>query len=131
MRSNPGKSIELKGAKSNNLQNGDIKINLGTFIAVSRVSGNGKSSLIIHALYKAALKHVEQTLKIHPGEYDSIHGLENIDKKIDINQAPIGRTPRSNPSTYTGAFTPIRDWYTALPQNYVVIKLADFPLMGW
>jgi len=112
----PGKFIELKGAKSNNLQNVDIKINLGTFTVVSGVSGGGKSSLIIHTLYKAALKYVEHTLKVHPGEHDSIHGLEHIDKIIDINQAPIGRTPRSNPATYTGAFTPIRDWFTALPE---------------
>ncbi|MGI4776449.1 MAG: ATP-binding cassette domain-containing protein, partial [Janthinobacterium lividum] len=76
----------------------------------------GKSSLIINTLYKAALKFLEQTSKIHPGQYDSIRGLEYIDKIIDINQSPIGRTPRSNPATYTGAFTPIRDWFTELPE---------------
>lgn len=110
------KVIELVGARSNNLQNVSLAVKLGTFTVVSGVSGGGKSSLIIHTLYKAALKHLEPTSKIHPGEYDYIKGLEYIDKIIDINQAPIGRTPRSNPATYTGAFTPIRDWFTELPE---------------
>ncbi|RYE05697.1 MAG: excinuclease ABC subunit UvrA [Rickettsiaceae bacterium] len=113
----PDKSIQLIGAKSNNLQNIDIEIKLGTFTAVSGVSGSGKSSLIINTLYKAALKFLDQKPKIHPGQYDSIKGLEYIDKIIDINQSPIGRTPRSNPATYTDAFTPIRDWFTELPES--------------
>lgn len=115
----PGKEIELIGAKANNLHNLSIKINLGTFVAVTGVSGSGKSSLIIHTLYKAALKALEPSSKIYPGEYESIKGLEHIDKIIDINQSPIGRTPRSNPATYTGAFTPIRDWFTELPESKI------------
>jgi len=73
--------------------------------------------LIIHTFYKAALKYLEPRTKIYPGEFESIKGLEHIDKVIDINQSPIGRTPRSNPATYTGAFTPIRDWFADLPES--------------
>jgi len=113
----PNKAIELKGARSNNLRNIDIQVKLGTFTVVTGVSGGGKSSLIIHTLYKAALKILELSSKVYPGEYDSITGLENIDKIIDINQSPIGRTPRSNPATYTGTFTHIRDWFTELPES--------------
>ncbi len=113
------KSIVLKGANSNNLKDVDIAIKLGTFTVVTGVSGSGKSSLIIHTLYKAALKYLEPASKVHPGTYQSISGLEYIDKIIDINQSPIGRTPRSNPATYTGAFTPIRDWFTELPESKI------------
>ncbi|AZL15495.1 excinuclease ABC subunit UvrA [Rickettsiales endosymbiont of Stachyamoeba lipophora] len=112
----PGKFLILEGARSNNLHNCDIKIPLGTFCAVTGVSGGGKSTLIIHTLYKAAIKNLEGAKAI-PGEYDRLSGLESIDKIIDINQSPIGRTPRSNPATYTGAFGPIRDWYVALPES--------------
>ncbi|MCC2646467.1 MAG: uvrA [Rickettsiaceae bacterium] len=111
-----GKAIELKGAKSNNLKNVDIKVNLGTFTVVTGVSGSGKSTLILQTLYKAAIKKLEGS-KVTPGLYDSITGLEYVDKIIDIDQSPIGRTPRSNPATYTGAFTPIRDWFTELPES--------------
>ncbi len=113
------KEIELIGAKANNLHNVNLKLKLGTFNAVTGVSGSGKSSLIIHTFYKAALKYLEPKTKIYPGEFESIQGLEYIDKIIDINQSPIGRTPRSNPATYTGAFTPIRDWFTDLPESKV------------
>lgn len=116
-RAAANKAIELIGAKSNNLQNVDIKIRLSNFTVVTGVSGSGKSTLIIHTLYKAALKHLEPTAKVHPGRYDEIRGLEYIDKIIDINQSPIGRTPRSNPATYTGAFTLIRDWFVELPES--------------
>ena len=112
----PGKFIQLKKASSNNLKDVDLKIALGTFTAITGVSGSGKSSLVIHTLYKAALKKLEPKSRIYPGAYESIKGLDNIDKIIDINQSPIGRTPRSNPATYTGAFTPIRDWFTELPE---------------
>jgi len=112
-----GKYIELKGARSNNLQNVNFKLPLGTFSVVTGVSGSGKSSLIIHTFYKAALKKLENLSKLHVAEYDSIVGLEYIDKIIDIDQSPIGRTPRSNPATYTGAFTHIRDWFTELPES--------------
>ncbi len=107
------KFIEIKGARANNLRNVDVKIPLGTFTAVTGVSGSGKSSLTIHTLYKAAVKRLHGAKAI-PGEHDSISGLEYIDKVIEIDQSPIGRTPRSNPATYTGAFTPIRDWFSAL-----------------
>lgn len=112
----PGKFMELKGARENNLQNVNVKIPLGTFTVVTGVSGSGKSSLIIHTFYKAAQKKIEQLSKINVGDFDSITGFEHIDKIIDIDQSPIGRTPRSNPATYTGAFTLIRDWFTALPE---------------
>ncbi|WP_342278619.1 MULTISPECIES: excinuclease ABC subunit UvrA [unclassified Candidatus Tisiphia] len=110
-----GKVIALTGAISNNLQDVNITIPLSSFTAITGVSGSGKSSLIIHTLYKAALKFLEPSSKNFPGEYKSIKGLEYIDKVIDINQSPIGRTPRSNPATYTGAFTHIRDWFAELP----------------
>ncbi|MFN7038646.1 MAG: excinuclease ABC subunit UvrA [Alphaproteobacteria bacterium] len=111
-----GKSIELKGATANNLKNVDIKIPLGTFSCVTGVSGGGKSSLIIHTLFKAGMKLLENT-KATPGPYESLKGFEYIDKIIEIDQSPIGRTPRSNPATYTGAFTPIRDWYVELSES--------------
>ncbi len=113
--SSSGKVIALTGAVSNNLQDVNVTIPLSSFTAITGVSGSGKSSLIIHTLYKAALKFLEPSSKIFPGEYKSITGLEYIDKVIDINQSPIGRTPRSNPATYTGAFTHIRDWFAELP----------------
>jgi len=116
LRTGNNKAILLTGATSNNLQNVSINIPLGTFTVVTGVSGSGKSSLIIHTLYKAVIKYLEPSSKIYPGPYESIKGLEHIDKIIDINQSPIGRTPRSNPATYTGAFTHIRDWFTELPE---------------
>lgn len=114
-----GKALELKGATANNLHDVDVKIQLGTFTVVTGVSGSGKSSLIIHTFYKAVMQKLEGSTKIHPGEYRSLTGLEYIDKIIDIDQSPIGRTPRSNPATYIGAFTPIRDWFTELSESKI------------
>ena len=107
--------IEVTGARENNLKNVHAKIPAGTFTCVTGVSGGGKSSLIIDTLYAAAAKRLMKA-RTHPGAHDDILGLEYIDKVIDIDQAPIGRTPRSNPATYTGAFTPIRDWFAGLPE---------------
>jgi excinuclease ABC subunit A len=111
------KYIELKGANAHNLKNVDIKIPLGTFSVVSGVSGSGKSTLILDTLYPAALKMLEPSSKVIPCAFKELKGIENIDKIIDIDQSPIGRTPRSNPATYTGAFTIIRDWFTNLPES--------------
>ncbi|NDB84264.1 MAG: excinuclease ABC subunit UvrA [Alphaproteobacteria bacterium] len=112
-----GKFIELIGARANNLKSVDIKIPLGTFTSITGVSGGGKSSLINHTLFRAAQKKLDPSAKDTPGQYDKIYGVEFIDKIIDIDQSPIGRTPRSNPATYTGAFTPIRDWFAGLPES--------------
>lgn len=110
------KVIGIKGATSNNLRNIDVDIPLGVFTCVTGVSGGGKSSLVIHTLYKAITKKLNGT-KVTPGPHRAITGLETIDKIIEIDQSPIGRTPRSNPATYTGAFGPIRDWFTNLPES--------------
>ena len=110
-----GKFLELTGAKTNNLKNVDLKIPLGTFTCVTGISGGGKSSLILETLCKAIDKELNGS-RIPTGKYDKLIGLENIDKVIDIDQSPIGRTPRSNPATYTGVFTNIRDWFAGLPE---------------
>jgi excinuclease ABC subunit A len=109
------KRIVINGARANNLKNVKAEIPLATFTCVTGVSGGGKSSLVIETLYKAIAKRMHGSRDM-PGAHDSISGLEFIDKIIEIDQSPIGRTPRSNPATYTGAFTPIRDWYAALPE---------------
>jgi excinuclease ABC subunit A len=110
-----GEKIVIKGARANNLDNVTAGIPLGTFTCVTGVSGGGKSSLVIETLYKAAARRL-MGARLHPGEHDAVEGLEFVDKIIDIDQSPIGRTPRSNPATYTGAFTPIRDWFAGLPE---------------
>jgi excinuclease ABC subunit A len=126
IRRRPGKTVEGKkgtqtqylevlGARENNLKNVHAKVPLGTFTCVTGVSGSGKSSLIIDTLYAAAAKRLMKA-RTTPGAHDEIRGLEYLDKVIDIDQSPIGRTPRSNPATYTGAFTPIRDWFAGLPE---------------
>ena len=107
--------IEVIGARENNLKNVHAKVPVGTFTCVTGVSGSGKSSLTIDTLYAATARRLMKA-RVHPGAHDEIRGLEYIDKVIDIDQSPIGRTPRSNPATYTGAFTPIRDWYAGLPE---------------
>jgi excinuclease ABC subunit A len=110
-----GQKIKVRGARGNNLQNVDIDIPLGAFVCVTGVSGGGKSTLIIETLYKAIARTLNGA-RDTPAEHDKIEGLEFLDKIVDIDQSPIGRTPRSNPATYTGAFTPIRDWFTGLPE---------------
>ena len=115
-RKGNGKFLELKGAKTNNLKNVDVKIPLGTLTCVTGVSGGGKSSLILETLCKALDKEINGA-RIHGAIYDKIIGADNIDKIINIDQSPIGRTPRSNPATYTGVFTNIRDWYAALSES--------------
>ena len=110
-----GRSIRVKGARANNLKNVSAEIPLGVFTCVTGVSGGGKSTLLIDTVYKAAARKLMGTREA-PAVHDRIEGLELLDKIIDIDQSPIGRTPRSNPATYTGAFTPIRDWFAGLPE---------------
>lgn len=114
-RKGNGKFIGVKGARTNNLKNVTLKIPLGTLTCVTGVSGGGKSSLILETLFKGLNKELNGSRE-PTGVYDELIGLENIDKIIDIDQSPIGRTPRSNPATYTGLFTYIRDWFAALPE---------------
>ena len=110
-----GQDIEVIGATGNNLHNVSATIPLGTFTCVTGVSGSGKSTFTIDTLYRAASKKLMGSMEI-PLPHKSIKGLEFVDKVIDIDQSPIGRTPRSNPATYTGAFTPIREWFAGLPE---------------
>ncbi len=117
-RKGNGKYIEIKGASENNLKNIDVRIPLGKMVCVTGVSGSGKSSLINEILYKAIAAEMYGSRE-KPGKYRKITGIENIDKIIDINQSPIGRTPRSNPATYTGVFTHIRDLFASLPEAKV------------
>ncbi|HEV8507843.1 MAG TPA: excinuclease ABC subunit UvrA [Chitinophagaceae bacterium] len=114
-RKGNGKFIELKGVKGNNLQNVDVKFPLGKFIVVTGVSGSGKSTLINETLYPLLAKHAYGS-RVTPLEYKSIKGLDNIDKVIEIDQSPIGRTPRSNPATYCGFFTDIRTLFASVPE---------------
>ncbi|MBX3487945.1 excinuclease ABC subunit UvrA [Parvibaculum sp.] len=111
-----GKWLKVTGAKENNLKNVTAEIPLGVFTCVTGVSGGGKSTLLIETIYKAVARRLNNTRE-HPGAFDEIFGLDHLDKIIDIDQSPIGRTPRSNPATYTGAFTFIRDWFAELPES--------------
>ncbi len=117
-RRRPGhrkQALTVKGARANNLKNITVAFPLGTFTCITGVSGGGKSTLVVETLYAALARRLHGT-RIHAGEHDGISGIEFIDKVVDIDQSPIGRTPRSNPATYTGAFTPIREWFAGLPE---------------
>jgi excinuclease ABC subunit A len=111
-----GRKIVVEGATGNNLKNVTAEFPLGIFVCVTGVSGGGKSTLTIETLYKAAARKLNKAQNV-PAPYERIKGLEYLDKIIDIDQSPIGRTPRSNPATYTGAFTPIREWFAGLPES--------------
>src|SRR5690606_6358953 len=111
----PARRIRIIGARGNNLRNITAEIPLGMLVCVTGVSGGGKSTLLIETLFKAASRRIMGSRE-HPAPHDRIEGLEFLDKVIDIDQSPIGRTPRSNPATYTGAFTPMRDWFAGLPE---------------
>jgi excinuclease ABC subunit A len=117
-REGNGKTLHLVGASGNNLKKIDIELPLGTFICVTGVSGSGKSTLINETLYAALARNFYKSKQL-PLDYTEINGLENLDKVIDIDQSPIGRTPRSNPATYTGLFTPIRDLFAQLPESKI------------
>jgi excinuclease ABC subunit A len=114
-RTGNGKSITIKGARENNLKNVDVDIPLGELVVVSGVSGSGKSSLINDILSKELLARLHRASTV-PGKHDDIEGIKQLDKAIIIDQSPIGRTPRSNPATYTGLFTPIRELFASLPE---------------
>lgn len=110
-----GRSLKIVGARGNNLKDVTVEIPLGMFTCITGVSGGGKSTLVIDTLYKAVARKLNGSIE-HPAPHDRIEGIEHLDKVIDIDQSPIGRTPRSNPATYTGAFTPIREWFAGLPE---------------
>ena len=110
-----GRSLRLVGARQHNLRNITVSFPLGTFIAVTGVSGSGKSTLVTDILYRTLARHFYRSKSL-PGEHDTLEGIEHIDKVLDIDQNPIGRTPRSNPATYTGLFTPIRQLYAQIPE---------------
>jgi excinuclease ABC subunit A len=107
--------LRVIGARGNNLKNITADIPLGLFTCITGVSGGGKSTLLVDTLYKAVARRLNGAVE-GPAPFDRIEGLEHLDKVIDIDQSPIGRTPRSNPATYTGAFTPIREWFAGLPE---------------
>ncbi|GAA0770528.1 excinuclease ABC subunit UvrA [Roseibium denhamense] len=112
---NKKRQISVKGARGNNLKDVDVNVPLSTFTCVTGVSGGGKSTFLIDTLYKSAARRLNGA-RDNPAPHDRIEGLEVLDKVIDIDQSPIGRTPRSNPATYTGAFTPIREWFAGMPE---------------
>ena len=110
-----GKALSIKGATGNNLKNVSVDVPLGLFVAITGVSGGGKSTLMIDTMYQAIARRLNGA-RVNPAPHNHLTGLELLDKVIDIDQSPIGRTPRSNPATYTGAFTPLREWFAGLPE---------------
>jgi len=113
---NPSRALKVVGGRGNNLKNITAEIPLGLFTCVTGVSGGGKSTLLVDTLYRALARRLNGASEA-PAPHERIEGLEHLDKVIDIDQSPIGRTPRSNPATYTGAFTPIREWFAGLPES--------------
>ncbi|HEV8266506.1 MAG TPA: excinuclease ABC subunit UvrA [Gemmatimonadales bacterium] len=111
-----GRGLRIAGARQHNLKDLTVEFPLGLFVAVTGVSGSGKSTLVTDILYQALARHFYRA-KVVPGAHDGIEGIDQVDKVIDIDQSPIGRTPRSNPATYTGLFTPIRELFTFLPES--------------
>lgn len=116
LRQQASKWLTIKGARENNLKKIDVKIPLGLFVCITGVSGSGKSTLINEILYKALMKHFHQSRE-EPGKFDRLEGVQNVSDVIAIDQSPIGRTPRSNPATYIGAFTPIRELFAGVPES--------------
>src|SRR5690606_12673967 len=112
----PARALVVGGARGNNLRALDVRFPLGTFLCVTGVSGSGKSTLVNETLYHALSRRLHGS-KLVPAPHETIEGLEQVDKVIDVDQSPIGRTPRSNPATYTGLFTPIRDLFSSLPES--------------
>ena len=110
-----GRKLHLDGATGNNLKDVSVDVPLGQFVAITGVSGGGKSTLMIDTLYQAVARRLNGA-RVNPAPHNHLTGLEFLDKVIDIDQSPIGRTPRSNPATYTGAFTPLREWFAGLPE---------------
>ena len=112
----PVRMLRLEGARGNNLQQVTLEIPLGLMTCITGVSGSGKSTLINGTLYPLVARELNGATTLTPEPFDSIHGMEHLDKVVDIDQSPIGRTPRSNPATYTGLFTPIRELFSGTPE---------------